>query len=124
MQGITQVFARKLDSTAPVQLTRGAADSRFPFWSPDQSRIYYVSEDPSGRGVWSVGVAPLEVQHRLTAPDATIFYHLNQDLTLNEVTVGTSFERVHLALHASGIIDHDLSQAEIAQFRKLTYLKR
>jgi hypothetical protein len=64
----------------------------------------------------------LEVQHRLSPPDATIFYHLNLDLTLNGFTVGTSFERAHLALQASGIIDHELSQAEIAAFRNLSHL--
>jgi serine/threonine protein kinase len=57
VQGITQVFARKLDSPVAVQLTHEGADSRYPFWSPDQSRIYYISADPSGRAVWSVGVA-------------------------------------------------------------------
>jgi hypothetical protein len=73
--------------------------------------------------LWKDGdTIALEVQHRASPPDATIFYHLNPDLTLNTVDVGTSFERAHLALHASGIIDHDLTQAEAAKFRHLTYL--
>jgi serine/threonine protein kinase len=58
VHGITQVFVRNWESgTAAVQLTHENGDSRYPFWSPDQSRIYYVSTDPAGRAVWSVAVA-------------------------------------------------------------------
>jgi hypothetical protein len=64
----------------------------------------------------------LEVQHRLSPPDATLFYRLKPDLTLDSVAVGASFERVHLALHASGILKHTLSPSEITGFQQLTYV--
>jgi len=64
----------------------------------------------------------LEVQQRASPPDATIFYHLNNDLTLKDVGIGTSFEREHLALQAAGTIDHALTTAETTKFRHLTYL--
>jgi len=64
----------------------------------------------------------VEVQHRLNPVDATIFYRLNQDLSLHDVTIGTSFESAHLALHASGIINHDLTPAETAKLGTLTHL--
>jgi len=68
------------------------------------------------------GTIAVEVQHRLHPIDATVFYHLNRDLTLHDAGMGTSFERAHLALHATGVINHDLSATERKAFDHLTYL--
>ncbi len=57
--GITQVFARSLDSTVPAQLTVAESSCHRPFWSPDGARLYYWS----GGSLWSIGAAggpPLE----------------------------------------------------------------
>jgi eukaryotic-like serine/threonine-protein kinase len=59
VNGISQVFARTLDSAIPAQLTVAEASCRHPFWSPDGSRLYYWS----GGSLWSIGAAggpPLE----------------------------------------------------------------
>jgi hypothetical protein len=65
----------------------------------------------------------LEVQHRLSPPDATLFYRLTPDLKVDNVTIGSSFERAHLALEASGILKHRLGPEEMEEFHRLTYLK-
>lgn len=51
--GITQVFTRELDATAPAQITHSSTDCLFPFWSPTGTRIYYESEG----SLWAVGAA-------------------------------------------------------------------
>jgi len=64
----------------------------------------------------------LDVEHQLDPLGSAIYYQLNPDLSLADVSVSSSFERAHLALHAQGIIDHQLTPAEIAKFRNITYL--
>jgi hypothetical protein len=66
----------------------------------------------------------LEVQQQLDPPGATLFYHLNADLSVRDVGIGTSFERAHQALHAAGVIDHEFTADEKARLSRLTYLKR
>jgi len=42
VDGIFQIFVRKIGSPAPTQITRQDASCFVPFWSPDGSRIYYI----------------------------------------------------------------------------------
>ena len=53
VNGVYQIFARKLDAAVPVQITKAPSPCRHPFWSPDSARIYYWS----AAGLWSVGAA-------------------------------------------------------------------
>jgi serine/threonine protein kinase len=53
LHGCEQVFVRSLDADSPVQVTRGSNGAEAPFWSPDSSRIWFLSEG----GIWSVGRA-------------------------------------------------------------------
>ncbi len=73
VHGITQVLARKIDSPEPAAVTTAPTDCRFPFWSPDGSRIYYWS----GWDLWSVGAAggePQRIVHDVVwaAPPASV----------------------------------------------------
>jgi hypothetical protein len=73
--------------------------------------------------LWKDGTTiTVEVQHQLNPIGATIFYHLNPDLTLHDTGIGTSFERAHLALQASGVLKHDLTTEEREAFEHITYL--
>jgi Tol biopolymer transport system component len=49
-----QVFTRSLRSLLSTQVTRSAVDCLFPFWSPDGSRIYYISADEAKPSLWVV----------------------------------------------------------------------
>jgi eukaryotic-like serine/threonine-protein kinase len=42
VDGIFQIFVRKIGSPVPTQITRQDASCFHPFWSPDESRIYYI----------------------------------------------------------------------------------
>jgi eukaryotic-like serine/threonine-protein kinase len=55
--GIVQIFKRSLGSSQSEQITHGAFDCRDPFWSPDSSRIYYISPAREKDGVFSVSAA-------------------------------------------------------------------
>lgn len=46
---------------------------------------------------------------------AGLYYHLNPDLTLREMTVGSGFEQNHSELFATKVLDHKLSAAEIRE---------
>jgi hypothetical protein len=65
----------------------------------------------------------VEVRHRLNPPTASIYYHLNPDLSLKSMTVGSSFEQSHQTLHATHVLDHRLSATEVAGLRNIIYVK-
>ncbi len=60
IDGILQIFTRRLDSPIPTQLTQSPIDCRSPFWSPDGRRIYYLSSpnfDRTPGDLYVVGAA-------------------------------------------------------------------
>ncbi len=58
VNGLFQIFTRKIGSATPSQITRQGASCFFPFWSPDSTRIYYiVSRGALDRSLWSSAVA-------------------------------------------------------------------
>ncbi|HEX6464422.1 MAG TPA: hypothetical protein VFZ98_08215 [Vicinamibacterales bacterium] len=52
-----QIFTRRISSSVSAQITRAAFDCRFPFWSHDGTRIYYVSLARDRDSIWSVSAA-------------------------------------------------------------------
>ncbi|HLK61908.1 MAG TPA: hypothetical protein VKU19_00615 [Bryobacteraceae bacterium] len=74
-------------------------------------------------GVWKMAdEIVVEVRHRPGNYDASIYYHLNPDLSLKSMSVGSSFERSHEQLFATHVLDHALQPAEIRSFRDVRYL--
>jgi Tol biopolymer transport system component len=77
VDGIFQIFVRKIGSPAPTQITRQDASCFRPFWSPDGSRIYYiVSRGETDVNLWSSAVAGGaaekvldEIEHATISPD-------------------------------------------------------
>ena len=55
--GVLQIFTRGLNSAQSDPITHSSWDCRSPFWSPDSSRIYYLSQAGEKEGVWSVSAA-------------------------------------------------------------------
>jgi Tol biopolymer transport system component len=55
--GVLQIFTRQRSSSTSAQVTYGPFDCKYPFWSPDGKRIYYVSLAQETEGIWSVGAA-------------------------------------------------------------------
>ena len=53
VNGVEQLFTRKLDRPMPAQITSGQLACRWPFWSPDGARIYYWLAG----SIWEVGAA-------------------------------------------------------------------
>jgi Tol biopolymer transport system component len=51
--GVYQIFTRGPDQPVPAQLTHSASDSLAPFWSPDNTRVFYIS----GQALWEMGAA-------------------------------------------------------------------
>jgi len=91
VNGIRQVFARDLSSPMPAQITNSPVDCRAPFWSPDDTRIYYLSSAAGVSGVWMVGSAggsPELVQAGASAaalsPDGKTLAFLRSDPTASQ----------------------------------------
>jgi serine/threonine protein kinase len=59
VDGLFQIFTRKLGSSTPTQITRQEASCYSPFWSADSTRIYYIVNRGSraNMDLWSIGVA-------------------------------------------------------------------
>ena len=57
VNGILQVFTKRVGSTTRNQVTRSAFDSRDPFWSPDGRSIYYHRLARDQDALWRVSPA-------------------------------------------------------------------
>ena len=57
VDGVLQLFTRRLSSPTAAQVTHERYDCKYPFWSHDGQRIYYVSLAGEVEGLWSVGAA-------------------------------------------------------------------
>jgi Tol biopolymer transport system component len=57
VDGILQIFTRRLSSSVSSQVTQAPYDCKHPFWSHDGKRILYVSLARDRDGIWSVGAA-------------------------------------------------------------------
>ena len=57
VEGVLQIFTRRLSSFSPVQVTHGNFDATQPFWSHDGKRIYYISQAQDKQGIWSIGAS-------------------------------------------------------------------
>lgn len=57
VDGILQIFTRRLNSSAPLRVTNSAVDAKHPFWSPDGRRLYYISLAGTRDGIKSVPAA-------------------------------------------------------------------
>jgi serine/threonine protein kinase/Tol biopolymer transport system component len=57
VDGVLQIFTRRLSADTAARVTSGAYDCKFPFWAPDGKRIYYVSLARQRDGIWSIGAA-------------------------------------------------------------------
>ena len=55
VDGVLQIFTRRLTSPTAARVTNCAYDCKHPFWAPDGKRIYYVSLARQREGIWSVG---------------------------------------------------------------------
>src|SRR5439155_22740865 len=57
VDGVLQIFTRRLTSPTAARVTTGAYDCKYPFWAPDGKRLYYVSLARQREGIWSIGAA-------------------------------------------------------------------
>jgi Tol biopolymer transport system component len=57
VDGTLQILTRTLTSLSPAQLTHASYDCKYPFWSADGRRVYYISLAKTRDGIWSVGAA-------------------------------------------------------------------
>jgi Tol biopolymer transport system component len=87
VDGVLQIFKRSLSSSQRSQITHSRFDCRDPFWSPDSSRIYYMSLAGAKDGVFSVSAAGgppepvmLNVVTADLSPDGNMLAFLRDDL--------------------------------------------
>jgi eukaryotic-like serine/threonine-protein kinase len=57
VDGILQVFQKRIGSPDRTQVTHGSFASHDPFWSPDGTRLYYLSLARDRDGLWSISAA-------------------------------------------------------------------
>ncbi len=55
INGVREVFVRELESPMAAQITNSAADCQHPFWSPDDSRIFFLRAGASATDLFAVG---------------------------------------------------------------------
>lgn len=70
VNGVLQIFTRRLESSdTAVPVTKCTYDCKYPFWSPDSKRLYYVSLARTTDGLWSIGASG--GSQRLVVEDVT-----------------------------------------------------
>jgi Tol biopolymer transport system component len=57
VDGVLQVFVRRLSDAVATQVTRGRFDAEEPFWAPDSRTLYFISAAGEGTGLWTIGSA-------------------------------------------------------------------
>jgi Tol biopolymer transport system component len=57
VNGVLQILTRRITAPSSAVVTRAVYDCKFPFWSADGKRLYYVSRARDRDGIWSVGAA-------------------------------------------------------------------
>ena len=57
VDGVLQIFTRRLADAVATQITRGLFDAEQPFWAPDSRGLYFISPAGDGNGLWRVGTA-------------------------------------------------------------------
>ena len=57
VDGTLQVFTRRRSSPVSAQITQAAYDCRYPFWSPDGKRLYFISLARDRESLWSISAA-------------------------------------------------------------------
>jgi Tol biopolymer transport system component len=58
VNGILQIFTKRVGAPAPTQITRQDQSCFSPMWTPDGARLYYIVHAPGTRpSLWSIGVA-------------------------------------------------------------------
>jgi serine/threonine protein kinase/Tol biopolymer transport system component len=87
VNGVRQVFVRSLASPMPAQITKSAADCASPFWSADDSQLFYVSAG----ALWAVGATggspeliQKDVSAAAAAPDGKTLAFLRADTSGKE----------------------------------------
>jgi eukaryotic-like serine/threonine-protein kinase len=90
INGVVQIFTRKLGSPMRTQVTTSAFDCYSPFWSPDGSHIYYHSLAREKDALWQVspaGGAPRMVMEGATrsaiSPDGQTLAVLREESTVD-----------------------------------------
>jgi serine/threonine protein kinase len=92
VNGVSQVFARRLDSAVPAQITKSGSPCRYPFWSPDSSRLLYWSVS----SLWSVSAVggdavlvlpeiPFGSPPAAVSPDGQVLAYFHAERGLNVV---------------------------------------
>ena len=57
VDGVLQIFTRRIADAVASQITRGRFDAEQPFWAPDSRGLYFISPAGDGNGLWHVGTA-------------------------------------------------------------------
>ncbi len=57
VDGVLQVFVKRIGDAMAHQVTRGGFDSQHPFWAPTGQLVYFVSLAGERDALWSVGAA-------------------------------------------------------------------
>jgi Tol biopolymer transport system component len=70
VNGVTQLFTRRLDSPRSSQLTYETFNVRYPFWSSDMSGVYFIRQAGFGEGLFWVSTVSgqaVSVQQNVTS---------------------------------------------------------
>ena len=57
VNGVLQVFVKRVGDALSRQLTQGQFDASHPFWTRNGERLFYISQAGEFQALWSVGVA-------------------------------------------------------------------
>jgi serine/threonine protein kinase len=100
INGVRQVFVRDLNSPTGTQITTSSTDCKGPFWSPDDSRVYFLTNGGSAPGLYAIGATGGTPELVAADVSAAAISHANTLAFLRADPTGK--DRLSLWITASG----------------------
>lgn len=124
IDGVLQLFVRRLTDAVATQVTRGRFDAEEPFWSADGRALYFISAGGDALALWTVGATGgrpelliENVNHAALDPTGRRLAVLRTDTALDQQLWWASVDGSGLSLEQRPPFDRHYGVGGQLQFR-------
>ncbi len=118
VSGVLQVFTKRLGASVPTQITHEKESCFNPFWSSDETRIYFLKGQRPAGSLWSIAIAGGQAQRILDGVVAAELAPDGNTLAVLAPTVPGQYRLYRLAFSSPpGANPKFYSQAPLSDFQ-------